>query len=105
MTYLPAADRYQPMPYRRCGRSGLQLPAFSLVLWNNFGDQSPLETTIGYEQVAIEVTANLAQHEPDPYLKQVMDFSNGVHFSDGHLNRRTKEMIATYVSGLNQCPY
>ncbi|MEA2136160.1 MAG: L-glyceraldehyde 3-phosphate reductase [Solirubrobacteraceae bacterium] len=44
MTYLPAADRYEPMPYRRCGRSGLQLPAISLGLWNNFGDQSPLET-------------------------------------------------------------
>ncbi len=41
---------------------------------------------------------------PD-FLQQVMDFSYGVHFSDGHLNRRTKEMIATLVSGLNQCPY
>ncbi len=43
-------------------------------------------------------------HRPD-FLKQVMDFSWGVHFSDGHLTRRTKEMIATLVSGLNQCPY
>lgn len=43
-------------------------------------------------------------HRPD-FLKQVMEFSYGVHFSDGHLNRRTKEMIATFVSGLNQCPY
>ena len=41
---------------------------------------------------------------PD-FLKQVMDASWTVHFSDGHLDRRTKEMIATYVSGLNQCPY
>lgn len=41
---------------------------------------------------------------PD-FLQQVIDFSNTVHFSDGHLNRRTKEMIATLVSGLNQCPY
>ena len=32
------------MPYRRCGRSGLQLPAISLGLWNNFGDDKPLET-------------------------------------------------------------
>jgi hypothetical protein len=39
------------------------------------------------------------------FLQQVMDFSYGVHFSDGHLNRRTKEMLATYVSGLNRCPY
>ena len=43
-------------------------------------------------------------HRPD-FLKLVMDVSYGVHFSDGHLNRRTKEMIATYVSGLNHCPY
>jgi hypothetical protein len=41
---------------------------------------------------------------PD-FLKQVMDFSWTVHFSDGHLTRHTKEMIATLVSGLNQCPY
>ena len=32
------------MTYRRCGRSGLQLPAISLGLWNNFGDDAPLET-------------------------------------------------------------
>ena len=41
---------------------------------------------------------------PD-FLRQVMAFSETVHFSDGHLNRRTKEMIATFVSGLNRCPY
>jgi alkylhydroperoxidase family enzyme len=43
-------------------------------------------------------------HRPD-FLRQVMAFSNTVHFSDGHLTRRVKEMIATYVSGLNRCPY
>ncbi len=41
---------------------------------------------------------------PD-FLQQVIEFSNGVHFSDGHLPRRQKEMIATYVSGLNACRY
>jgi hypothetical protein len=44
------------------------------VNWLNPADMSPLETTIGYEQVAIEVTAHLAQHEPDPYLAQVYRF-------------------------------
>jgi L-glyceraldehyde 3-phosphate reductase len=43
--YVPAADRYERMPYRRSGRSGLQLPAISLGLWNNFGDDRPLETS------------------------------------------------------------
>jgi hypothetical protein len=33
------------------------------------------------------------------------DLSNKVHFADGHLTRRLKEMIATYVSALNRCPY
>ncbi len=46
----------------------------TMVNWLNPPDQSQLETTIGYEQVAIELTAFLAQNEPDPYLKQVMDF-------------------------------
>jgi hypothetical protein len=41
---------------------------------------------------------------PD-FLRDVMDFSYRVHFSEGHLTRRVKEMIATYVSALNQCPY
>lgn len=46
----------------------------TLVNWLLPADQSPLETTIGYEQVAIEVTAALAKQEPDPYLKQALDF-------------------------------
>ncbi|MGA9039843.1 MAG: carboxymuconolactone decarboxylase family protein [Terriglobales bacterium] len=41
---------------------------------------------------------------PD-FLRQVVDFSNTVHFSEGHLTRRYKEMIASYVSYLNRCPY
>src|SRR6195952_2719948 len=42
--YLPADDRYDAHRYRRCGRSGLKLPAVSLGLWHNFGDDKPLET-------------------------------------------------------------
>jgi hypothetical protein len=41
---------------------------------------------------------------PD-FLRQVVEFSNRVHFSEGHLSRRHKEMIASYVSYLNRCPY
>jgi L-glyceraldehyde 3-phosphate reductase len=43
MTYLAAGSRYDRMPYRRCGRSGLQLPAVSLGLWHNFGHDRPLD--------------------------------------------------------------
>jgi rubrerythrin len=46
----------------------------TLVNWMNPPDQTPLETTIGYEQNAIEVTAAVAQHEPDPYLASVYRF-------------------------------
>ncbi|MBN9164279.1 MAG: hypothetical protein BGO98_36380 [Myxococcales bacterium 68-20] len=46
----------------------------TLVNWLLPPDLSPLETTIAYEQVAIEVTASVAQHEPDPYLAQVYRF-------------------------------
>ncbi len=45
MTYAPHPDRYQKMRYRRLGRSGLSLPAISLGLWNNFGDDVPFDNT------------------------------------------------------------
>ena len=42
--HLPTADRYQGMPYARCGRSGLRLPRISLGLWQNFGGDVPFES-------------------------------------------------------------
>lgn len=39
--YSPASDRYEKMVYRRCGNSGLKLPAISLGLWHNFGGDTP----------------------------------------------------------------
>jgi L-glyceraldehyde 3-phosphate reductase len=44
MEHIPSADRYETMPYRRCGRSGLMLPPISLGLWHNFGQDRPFET-------------------------------------------------------------
>jgi hypothetical protein len=46
----------------------------TLINWLNPPDQSVLETTLGYEQTAIEITAEVAQREPDPYLAQVYRF-------------------------------
>ena len=43
MTYVPASHRYQSMEYRRCGSSGLKLPAVSLGLWHNFGHVDVLD--------------------------------------------------------------
>lgn len=62
----------------------------TLVNWLNPPDQSPLETTIGFEQVAIEVTAHVAMHEPDPYLAQVYRFGMLEDFD--HLYRYTALM-------------
>ena len=44
MSYIPAEDRYDAMVYRRCGASGLRLPAISLGLWHNFGHDTPHQT-------------------------------------------------------------
>ncbi len=43
MNYIPSPNRYEQMPYHRCGRSGLKLPAMSLGLWHNFGHVDPYE--------------------------------------------------------------
>jgi len=45
VTYLASPARYTSMPYNRCGESGLRLPAVSLGLWQNFGDDRPLDSS------------------------------------------------------------
>ena len=54
MTYVPAADRYDTMQYRRCGSSGLKLPAISLGLWHNFGHDTPHQTMRAICQAAFD---------------------------------------------------
>ncbi len=54
--YVPDAGRYDGrMPYRRCGRSGLLLPAVSLGFWHNFGDDKPLETQRAIMRTAFDL--------------------------------------------------
>ena len=53
--YSPAADRYDNgMAYRRCGRSGILLPAISLGLWHNFGDVNPLANSLAMAHYAFD---------------------------------------------------
>lgn len=52
MSYLANADRYTKIPYRRCGRSGLKLPALSLGLWHNFGDVDKIDNSRNMLQLA-----------------------------------------------------
>ena len=54
MTYVPREDRYSRMTYRRCGASGLQLPAISLGLWHNFGHDTPHQTKREILQTAFD---------------------------------------------------
>jgi L-glyceraldehyde 3-phosphate reductase len=70
VTYLPADERYEQMPYRRCGRRGLQLPAISLGLWQNFGDDSPLEKSRAIVRRAFDAGIthfDLANNYGSPY--------------------------------------
>ncbi len=70
MSYAAADDRYSVQPYRRCGRSGLQLPAISLGFWHNFGDDKPLETQRAVMRRAFDLGVthfDLANNYGPPY--------------------------------------
>lgn len=54
MQYIPSTERYKSMEYRRCGKSGLMLPAISLGLWHNFGHIDSFENARGILQVAFD---------------------------------------------------
>jgi L-glyceraldehyde 3-phosphate reductase len=68
--YVPAEDRYDRMQYRRTGRSGLKLPAISLGLWWNFGDDRPLDTSRAIVRRAFDLGVthfDLANNYGPPY--------------------------------------
>ena len=79
MTYLAAADRYTRMTYRRCGRSGLKLPEISLGLWQNFGDDRPLETQRAIIRRAFDLGVthiDLANNYGPPYGSAETNFGH-----------------------------
>jgi L-glyceraldehyde 3-phosphate reductase len=70
MTYVADDARYDVQPYRRCGRSGLKLPAVSLGFWHNFGDDKPLETQRAVMRRAFDLGVthfDLANNYGPPY--------------------------------------
>ena len=70
MTYVADAERYERMPYRRAGRSGLLLPAISLGLWTTFGADRPLETNRAIVRRAFDLGIthfDLANNYGPPY--------------------------------------
>jgi len=75
--YTPAAGRYDSMQYRRCGRSGLQLPAVSLGLWQNFGTEAPLERSRAIVRRAFDLGIthiDLANNYGPPYGSAEQNF-------------------------------
>jgi L-glyceraldehyde 3-phosphate reductase len=70
MTYVAADTRYDRMPYRRVGRSGLELPAVSLGFWQNFGGDRPLDTSRAIVRRAFDLGLthfDLANNYGPPY--------------------------------------
>ena len=77
IAYTAAADRYRSMQYRRCGRSGLKLPALSLGLWHNFGHDRPFETQQAIVRRAFDVGIthfDLANNYGPPYGAAEVNF-------------------------------
>jgi L-glyceraldehyde 3-phosphate reductase len=77
MTYVAAEDRYDSMPYRRCGRSGIKLPAISLGLWNRFGDDTPIENQRAIIRRAFDLGIShidLANNYGPPYGSAEINF-------------------------------
>ncbi|HSI93648.1 MAG TPA: L-glyceraldehyde 3-phosphate reductase [Jiangellaceae bacterium] len=75
--YVPSPDRYGPMPYRRVGRSGLQLPVISLGLWHNFGDDVPLAQQRAILRRAFDLGVthfDLANNYGPPYGSAELNF-------------------------------
>ena len=94
--YAAAADRYERMRYRRSGRSGLQLPAISLGLWNNFGDDRPLETSRAILRRAFDLGIlhfDLANNYGPPYGSAEANF--GRLFRDDFRPYRDELVIST----------
>lgn len=77
MTYTAAENRYDSIPYRRVGRSGLVLPALSLGLWHNFGDSTPIDTQRSLLRTAFDLGINhfdLANNYGPPYGSAEINF-------------------------------
>ena len=75
--YVPAADRNDSMQYRRCGRSGLSLPAVSLGLWQNFGDDFPIQSSRAILRRAFDLGVthfDLANNYGPPYGSAEINF-------------------------------
>jgi L-glyceraldehyde 3-phosphate reductase len=102
--YVPDATRYERMPYRRVGASGLQLPAISLGLWQNFGDDRPLQGMRGILRRAFELGIthfDLANNYGPPYGAAEKNF--GRIFAED-LRPYRDELVISTKAGYDQWP-
>ena len=104
MTYHANPTRYDAMPYRSCGRSGLKLPAVSLGLWHNFGDATPMATQRAMLRTAFDLGIthfDLANNYGPPYGSTETNFGE-------HLRRDFKpyrdELIISSKAGWDMWP-
>ncbi|PIG26836.1 L-glyceraldehyde 3-phosphate reductase [Janthinobacterium sp. 35] len=96
MTYHAAKNRYDSMPYRTCGRSGLKLPLLSLGLWHNFGDSNSLASQRDMLRTAFDLGIthfDLANNYGPPYGSAESNF--GKLLRDDFLPYRDELIIST----------
>jgi len=104
VTYTPADDRYDRMPYRRCGHSGLKLPAISLGLWHNFGGDRPLETSRAILRRAFDLGVthiDLANNYGPPYGSAEETFG---HVLRADLAPYRDELVISTKAGYDMWP-
>jgi len=104
MTYIPAEDRYETMRYNRCGRSGLLLPAISLGLWNNFGDDHPLERSRAIVRRAFDLGIthfDLANNYGPPYGSAEANFGRLLELD---LRPYRDELVISTKAGYDMWP-
>ena len=102
--YIPDETRYERMTYRRCGRSGLKLPAISLGLWHNFGDITPFGVQQSLLRTAFDngiTHFDLANNYGPPYGEAERNF--GIHMDrDWHTHRH--ELVISTKAGYDMWP-
>src|SRR4051812_38507704 len=104
MGYFAADDRYDSMPYRRTGRSGLDLPAVSLGLWHNFGDDVPFDRQREILRRAFDLGVthfDLANNYGPPYGSAETNF--GRHLADDFAPYRD-ELVISSKAGWDMWP-
>jgi L-glyceraldehyde 3-phosphate reductase len=102
--YTPVTARYDSMQYRRCGRSGLLLPALSLGLWHNFGEGTPLATQRAVLRRAFDLGIthfDLANNYGPPYGSAESNFGQVLHSDFASLR---DELVISTKAGWDMWP-